>query len=601
MAERELKVVIRAKDLYSKVMTRAQRSARAVTKAWTIMGNVWKKVRKIALLVTAAIAGLSYGMLKLVSSTAKAGDEFQKMALRTGMTAQALSEFKHAAEISGTTIETFEKGMKTLSKRISDARFGLQSYVRIFETLGIAYQETNGELREADDVFMDIIGAINSLGSETEKAALAQELLGKAGTQLLPMIKAGTTEISKLREEARRLGITFDDVAANQSAEYVDAMTRLKTSLRGVFNVIGKDLIPVFTLWATTATDKIKELLADGTVDRWARQILGAVEKIGKGIHTLGKAFGIFMRFFGVETRSALEVVNTEIERMEKAQRAGILRLNDASVAAKIYNDLLAERNRLENDSLATKKKMYIIDLDLPVGGGESPRLIALRANLDAEFQIWEFFSNRKQRLSEREAVTLQGNARGHMLLETFRGQVVGRAYRGMEDAILGLLDTGKMSARAFLKVMTDQVKVELLGIAIRAGVQGVYQYARGLAAAASFNPMAALHFASSKTFFKTAALAGAGAVAVHGIGASLGGGTTERAAAGTAGGEPVRVAGVPTRELAQAQQAQQITLNIYNPLTGQIADEIGEEVIALINRTGERNYKIDANVIEAA
>ena len=291
--KRVIEVVIAAKDLFSRTMNTALSK----------VSKGFNAIKKVALITAGAIAGVGTALLALAVTTANAGDEMQKMALRTGLTAQALSEFKFAAEISGTTIETFEKGMKTLSKRISDARFGLQSYVRIFEELNIEFQDSEGNLREVDDVFLDIVDSINRLSTDTEKAALAQELLGRAGTQLLPLIKAGRDGIEELREEAVKLGITFSDIEAEQSAEFIDAMTRSKGAVLGLWRGIGNQLIPIFTPLLDRLTSAITES-----------------EALASAIEGIGEATKKFLAPF-VDSRTSLEKIRDMRLEFENLQR----------------------------------------------------------------------------------------------------------------------------------------------------------------------------------------------------------------------------------------------------------------------------------------
>ena len=53
----------------------------------------------------------------------------------------------------------------------------------------------------------------------------------------------------------------------------------------------------------------------------------------------------------------------------------------------------------------------------------------------------------------------------------------------------------------------------------------------------------------------------------------------------------------MPTR-VEEAKPTQAITLIIQNPLNGQIADSAAEAIIDLINRGGNMNYKINAQVV---
>jgi hypothetical protein len=235
-----------------------------VSRALKGLGGVTKSLgvmTKAAMAAGAAIVGLTGSLFAVAKTTSSVGDQFQKMAQRVGVSAQALSELSFAADLSGSSIESVETGLRLLSKRMLDANQGLAEAKRTFAALDIEVTDISGNLRSADEVFMDSVNAINQLGSETEKTALAQELFGRSGTQLLPLIKSGATGIAEMRAEAKELGITFNDLEANQSAEFEDALTRLTASMKGLKNTIGKVLIPILTDMSDSMRESVSSIL----------------------------------------------------------------------------------------------------------------------------------------------------------------------------------------------------------------------------------------------------------------------------------------------------------------------------------------------------
>lgn len=176
-----------------------------------------------------------------VKQFARMGDEVQKMALRTGFSTEALSEFRHAAELSGASLAGLEKASRTLSGVILDAGYGLESYTRAFDKIGLSYEKL-AELKP-EDQFIAVMEALAGVESESERAALATDLFGRAGTQLLPMLADGAEGLATMRQEAHDLGIVFDLEAANKAAAFNDALTKLKGSMSGVMITIGSFLV----------------------------------------------------------------------------------------------------------------------------------------------------------------------------------------------------------------------------------------------------------------------------------------------------------------------------------------------------------------------
>jgi len=198
-----------------------------------------KAIGMAATAMGAAIVGA--GVLS-IKTYAQMGDEVQKMALRTGFTTEALSELRHAAEISGADLTTLEKGVKRMSGTILDASDGLETYIRTFDHLGLKVEDLMG--LSPEEQFMKIASAIAEIEDPTMRAALAQDVFGRAGTELLPLFDQGADGIAALRQEAHDLGIVFDQEAANKAAAFTDAMHRVDESVSGLKMAIADNLIP---------------------------------------------------------------------------------------------------------------------------------------------------------------------------------------------------------------------------------------------------------------------------------------------------------------------------------------------------------------------
>lgn len=206
--------------------------------------------------VAIGAAGAAIGAI--AKSTAAAGDQFHKMSLRLGVGVEALSELKHAAELSGSSIEDVEGSFRVLSKQMKNASDGLTASEEAFTDLGISVTDSKGKLKSADAVFMEAVDALNALGSETEKTARAQELFGRGGTALLPMIKSGAAGIAEMRKEAQALGITFSQVEADDAAAFSDAIDRVGKTFEGMKNIIGKEVIPILAVLAENFATTVK-------------------------------------------------------------------------------------------------------------------------------------------------------------------------------------------------------------------------------------------------------------------------------------------------------------------------------------------------------
>lgn len=231
-----------------------------------------QKFKTAGKVLTGVGAGITGSFAAVTMKWAEAGDEVQKMALRTGFGTEALSELRHAAQLSGAELTDLEKASRTLSGAIIDAGEGMTTYVRALERIGLTYDELAGLTPE--DQFMKVMEALAEVEDETTKAATAADLFGRSGTRLLPLLSSGADGLDRMRQEAHDLGIVFDQEAANKAAAFQDSLTKLKGAVAGVGAGIAETLAPIITDLA----GKIIEIV--GKIKDWMQAHPGLAKTI---------------------------------------------------------------------------------------------------------------------------------------------------------------------------------------------------------------------------------------------------------------------------------------------------------------------------------
>ncbi len=261
-------------------MKKAERRISDFSKKAKVMA---KRIAKIGAAATAAAA---VGLFALAKNVANIGDKFQKMSISLGVSTKALSSLKFAAELSGASMQDVEKALKTVAKRANDAQAGLSTAVRSFEQLGISIEDTEGNLKSVDVLLVESADAFAKMTDNTKAAALAQELFGKSGVNLLPLLKQGSKGIKAMQEEAEKLGITFSKAAADDAAQFNDQMLRVQNVILGIKNQIGQALIPVITdlLDKILAWTSANRGLIDVKIKAFIEDAVPVVKALAEGI-----------------------------------------------------------------------------------------------------------------------------------------------------------------------------------------------------------------------------------------------------------------------------------------------------------------------------
>lgn len=222
------------------------------------------------------------------------GDQIAKMARRTGISAEKLSEFGYAAELSGASIETFETGLRRMARVILDAEGGLKESKDALTEVGLASGDLLG--LSMDKQFELIASGLYQIKDASKKAALAQELFGRSGMRLIPLIDAGPEGFKKMAREARKLGIVLDAQTAAEAEQLTDDFTRMKMVLLGMAVKVGSALMPMFmefAEWLKNMAGRVGKWIDDNRVLLQSLvKIAGTVLVVGAALLVLGKVIG---------------------------------------------------------------------------------------------------------------------------------------------------------------------------------------------------------------------------------------------------------------------------------------------------------------------
>jgi len=229
--------------------------------------NVASVARGFAV-ASGAIAGPLAGAVAMAGS---AGDQLDKMARRTGLSVEALSELSFAAGRSGTDLAAIEKSARQMTRQLRLAQQGSKQASLAFADLGLNVDEISA--MHPDQAFRAISAALAGVEDPMKRAAIATELFGRSGTALLPMI----ADLDALTAEAQRLGLTMSTEDAQAAADYTDAMGDLQSVLKRVAIEIGNALLPVVTDAAKAIAAAVVPIIAWVRENRYIVAIAAAV------------------------------------------------------------------------------------------------------------------------------------------------------------------------------------------------------------------------------------------------------------------------------------------------------------------------------------
>ena len=238
----------------------AEKRAKEIDRAFANgMSNVKKNIIGVgvALIGINSAAAIAQKAFAGVSASIDYADKVNALSLQLGISAEKISALGYAAQQSGSDLDSVGAAIPKLSKKLSEASDSTSSAGKLFEALGIKVTDAAGKLRDVEDVLPEISDRFKSLTNDTQEQALAMELFGKSGAQMLEFLNLGSDGMRALEERAASLGITISGETAAAADEFNDKLAELKAAGQGLAAQVAEQLLPQLTalvVWATQFT-----------------------------------------------------------------------------------------------------------------------------------------------------------------------------------------------------------------------------------------------------------------------------------------------------------------------------------------------------------
>jgi hypothetical protein len=316
------------------------------------------------------------GLASLVKSTLDSADELARLSSVTGVSTDGLQELKFAASQLNVEQSTLTQSIGLFNKNVGEAVTGNSSLANTFSALGIELKD-GLNLKSTETLFKEASTAIAGLSNGAERAAVAQQLFGKSGRELLPILEQGQAGLEKFASNARSMGLVLDKELIARADETNDKLSVMHQVISAQLSKAILDLAPHIQSAATAmislATNSIAAVTwATKLTDAWANLIKGDPSvKINNLKDTLAvlqgrlstmekdgpNAFQKIADAMGDNGSSAeglrtkIAEVETQLVTLQAAQKAATEGTNKAAEAQKGMNLNLEERNRIQGEA----------------------------------------------------------------------------------------------------------------------------------------------------------------------------------------------------------------------------------------------------------
>lgn len=218
--------------------------------------------------VSTAAAGVVAGLGAAAYKAGQAADDLNTLSKVTGIGTEELQKYGYAADLVDVSVEAIAKSNKKLTKNAYEAANGSKSQAEAFKAIGVSVTDSNGHLRDSEAIFQDVITNLGKMTNETERDAIAQQLMGKSAAELNPLIEDGGETYKMVADTLKKYDLDFVDQKTLDGAnEFNDSLDKMKL----IGSVALSDVSSRLAVYLAPALEKVVDLV--GKFAKWLSQL----------------------------------------------------------------------------------------------------------------------------------------------------------------------------------------------------------------------------------------------------------------------------------------------------------------------------------------
>jgi len=266
------------------------------------IASIGKSMQSAGTKMAALGAGVVGPIFASAAAFANVGSALNDMSARTGVAAESLSVLQFAAEQTGTDMGGVETALKKMQKAIFAAGSGSKEASKALAMVGLSASDLAG--LSADQQMGKIADGLLAIKDPGSRAAVAMQIFGKAGTDILPMLEGGAASMAAFAAEAKRLGLVMDSETAAKADALGDAMDAMSAAMKMAFIQVGGAVAPILTNLASVLSVVAANV---GKFISENQQFVTSALKAGATLVVLGGAvYGVGASLRGLSTGISL-------------------------------------------------------------------------------------------------------------------------------------------------------------------------------------------------------------------------------------------------------------------------------------------------------
>ncbi|KOR22820.1 phage tail tape measure protein [Burkholderia cenocepacia] len=229
------------------------------------------------------------------------GDEVEKVARRTGMSTDSIQQWMFAAKATGIDAKETVKSISDLGEAQNKAVHGNKDAAAAFAAIGISLADLKKS--SPSDLLPRVAEAFHQSADGAAKAAIANEIFGASGENLIPLLDRGAEGLHELGVAARDAGAVIGNDTVRQMAAFKEHMELAHAKMDAMSMSAKTVLLPTIMNLTTALSENaaLKPILVD---------FYTGVADVVKGASSLIATFVVGAQQAGIAISTVATVAN---------------------------------------------------------------------------------------------------------------------------------------------------------------------------------------------------------------------------------------------------------------------------------------------------
>jgi hypothetical protein len=195
--------------------------------------------------ITGAVGGVIASFVEQMGGVMDAFAQATRMSKEFGLSIQQIETLQYAAQRTGADTEAMGAGLRKFSDTLAQAKGGSVEAGAGFAALHISLDK----LKNVDtyDALNLVADSLKNTNDPAQRVAIAVDLFGRSGAQLIPMLSQGSEGLRRYFEEGIRNGNIHTHEGVKKLSELREAQKNINTAWNGLVSTMTVALAPAIT------------------------------------------------------------------------------------------------------------------------------------------------------------------------------------------------------------------------------------------------------------------------------------------------------------------------------------------------------------------